>query len=407
MAYNITKIRNDFPILSEKINKHDLVYFDNAATTQKPYAVIEALSDYYSHYNANVHRGTHALTEKATHAFEATRDQVRESISAAQSSECIFVKGTTEAINLVAHAWTHQFLKPNDEILITQMEHHSNIVPWQLACQYTQAKLTVVNCHENGELDLDDFKRKLNNNTKLVAMTHVSNVLGTINPIKELITLAHLNGTPVLIDGAQATGHMRVNVVDLDCDFYAFSAHKMVGPTGIGILYGKEAWLEKLAPYQSGGEMIKSVSFEKTEYNNLPHKFEAGTPPIGSAIGLGAAIHYLNSLGIENIQAHEHDLLSHAILQLSRLPSIKPIGVAKQKVGIISFTIEGIHPHDMATYLNQKGIAIRSGQLCAEPLLARYGVKSVLRASFGLYNTVKEIDYFIAQLDNGIRFFKR
>lgn len=406
MKFNPTKIRKDFPILSKKINKHPLVYLDNAATTQKPFVVIESLNEYYTTHNANVHRGTYTLTEEATNAFENARKIVCQTISARKPLECIFVKGTTEGINLIANAWTHQFLKPDDEILITHMEHHSNIVPWQLACHYTKAKLTIVNSFDNGELDLNDFKRKLNERTKLVAITHVSNVLGTINPIKELIALAHANGTAVLIDGAQAAGHIPVNVTDLDCDFYAFSGHKVYGPTGIGILYGKEDWLEKLVPYQGGGEMIRRVTFEKTEYNTLPYKFEAGTPPIGPAVGLGTALTYLNAIGIEHVQVHEYGLLTHAVQQLNDIPEIRIIGQANEKIGIISFVVEGIHPHDMSTYLDKQGIAVRAGQLCAEPLLTRYNIKSLLRASFGLYNTTDEIDYFVTQLKNGIRFFK-
>lgn len=407
MKLDIESLREDFPILSRMINGHPLIYFDNAATTQKPKSVIQSLSDYYSNLNANVHRGTYTLAEDATVAYENARTLIGRYISAKSSSECVFVRGTTEGINLVANAWTHQYLQPDDEILISQMEHHSNIVPWQLACQYSGAKLVVVACNDMGQIILEDYKKKLSDKTKIVAITHVSNVLGTINPIKVMVNLAHQRNIPVLVDGAQAAGHILINVDDLDCDFYAFSGHKMYGPTGIGVLYGKQHWLEKLNPYQGGGEMIRSVSFEKTEYNVVPYKFEAGTPAIGPAIGLGAAVSYLNTIDLSPIHEHELLLLQHATSQLKQIPEVRIIGEASNKIGIISMVIDNIHPHDMSTYLDHNGIALRAGQLCAEPLLARYDTKALLRASFGIYNTIDEIDQFITQLKNGIRFFKR
>lgn len=407
MSHSLESYRKDFPLLLKKYKESPLVYFDNAATTQKPFAVIEKMSDFYQRSYANVHRGTYALANEATVAYEEARKLVSEFISANSPHECIFVKGTTEGINLVANGFTHSFLKPDDEILITHVEHHSNIVPWQLACQYTGAKLRVVSCRENGELDLDHFTRLINHKTKLVSIAHVSNVLGIINPIKHCITLAHQQNIPVLIDGAQAAGRLPLNVSELDCDFYAFSGHKMYGPSGIGILYGKEAWLEKLPPYQGGGEMIQSVTLEKTEYNVIPYKFEAGTPPIAQAIGLGAAITYLDKITLALIHAHEMELIDYITTQMRALPEITLLGDVKNKVGILSFSVKNIHPHDLATYLDHYGIALRAGQLCAEPLLARFGYQSLLRASFGLYNTREEIDYFIQHLKNGIRYFKR
>lgn len=407
MNYSLEKYRKDFPLLSKPLKTGSLVYFDNAATTQKPLSVIEKIAHFYKNDNANVHRGTYALASDATLAYEEARHRVSQFISAKSPAECVFVKGTTEGINLVANGFIHQFLKPGDEILITHMEHHSNIVPWQLACQYTGAKLRVVRCNEHGELDVEDFSRSINEKTKLISITHVSNVLGIINPIKHCIALAHQHNIPILIDGAQAASRLPLNVGDLDCDFYVFSGHKMYGPTGIGILYGKEAWLEKLPPYQGGGEMIQSVTLEKTEYNVLPYKFEAGTPPIASAIGLGAAIDYLDQISLSSIHSHETALIEHITSQMREITEITLLGDIQNKVGILSFSVNNIHPHDLSTYLDHHGIALRAGQLCAEPLLARFGYKSLLRASFGLYNTIEEIDYFIHHLKNGIRYFNR
>lgn len=403
----LEKYRNDFPLLSKSLKEGTLVYFDNAATTQKPFSVVEQIEHFYKNNNANVHRGTYALAHDATLAYENARYKISQFISAKSSAECVFVKGTTEGINLVANGFTHQYLKPDDEILITHVEHHSNIVPWQLACQYTGARLRVAPCNENGELDVEKFSRLINNKTKLISIAHISNVLGIINPIKQCIALAHSQNIPVLIDGAQAAGHLSLNVKDLDCDFYAFSGHKMYGPTGIGVLYGKEAWLEKLPPYQGGGEMIQSVTLEKTEYNVLPYKFEAGTPPIASAVGLGAAIDYLNKISFSSIHSHEAELIHYITTQMRELAEVTLLGDVDNKVGILSFNVNNIHPHDLATYLDHHGIALRAGQLCAEPLLLRLGYKSLLRVSFGLYNTTEEIDYFIHHLKNGIRYFKR
>ena len=407
MNANFEKLRSDFPILKTLIKGNPLVYFDNSATTQKPQIVIDALVNFYQQGNANVHRGTYELANIATTDYENARQSASQFISAQSPSECVFVKGTTEGINLVASAFIQQELKENDEILITEMEHHSNIVPWQIACKLTGAKLKIVKCFENGELDLEHFSQSLNSRTKIVAMTHVSNVLGTINPIKKCVQLAHEKNIPVLVDGAQAIGHLSVNVVDLDCDFYAFSGHKMYGPTGIGVLYAKSAWLEKLPPYQSGGEMIRSVSFNETEYNSIPYKFEAGTPPIGPAIGLNAAIAYFKKIPIDSIQQHESELKNQLNRLLNEIPSLTVIGESSLKTGIISFSVNNIHPHDLATYLDHHGIALRAGQLCAEPLLSRFGYQSLLRVSFGLYNTLDEVNYFIQHLRDGINYFKK
>lgn len=405
--YNIDKVRNDFPILQKKINGYPLAYLDNAATTQKPRAVISTLEKFYQEQNANVHRGIHHLAEVATTEYENARQIVHDFLHAKHAYECIFVRGTTEGINLVANGFAKNFLHKNDEIILSQMEHHANIVPWQLACEVTGAKLCVIPCSDDGELQLDAYQNLLNNKTKIVAITHVSNVLGTINPIKRMIEMAHANGTPVLIDGAQALAHLTVDVQDLDCDFYAFSSHKLYGPTGIGVLYGKESWLDLLPPYQGGGEMIKSVSFEKTLFQSLPHKFEAGTPPIASAIGLKSAIHYLQGLGLEAIFKHEQMLQQIANKELSALPFLRLIGTASEKMAIDSFVIEGVHPHDIGTAVNQLGIAVRSGQLCAQPCIERFGIKSVVRASFGLYNTLEEIQRLILALDQTYDFFRR
>lgn len=393
--FDVQKIRADFPILKEKARGHKLVYLDNAATSQKPKAVIDAIVGYYEHDNANIHRGVHYLSEKATEDFESARKAVQRFINAKQPNEIIFVRSATEAINLVAQTYGRVHVGDGDEVLITTMEHHSDIVPWQLLCQEKQAKLRVAPINERGELILEEFERLLGPRTKMVAVGHVSNALGTINPLKQMIALAHLKSIPVVVDGAQAAPHLRIDVQDLDCDFYAISGHKMYGPTGIGILYGKMALLEAMPPYQGGGDMISSVTFEKTTYNRVPHKFEAGTPDMSGAVGLHAAIDYLNRLGMDKIAAYEHDLLAYATQKLSAIPGVRLIGTAKDKASVLSFVIEGVHPHDIGTILDQEGIAVRTGHHCAQPVMERFGIDATARASLGLYNTRDEIDTLV------------
>ena len=390
--FDVEKIRADFPILREIVHGHPLVYLDNAATSQKPNAVIEALVRYYRHDNANIHRGVHLLSERATEEYEATRSAIRDFIHARKASEIIFVRGATEAINLVVHTYGRQQVGPGDEVLVTALEHHSNIVPWQMLCEEKGANLRVVPINERGELKLDEFERLLTPRTKIVGVAHVSNALGTINPVKEIVRLAHASGAAVIIDGAQAVPHMAVDVEDLNCDFYAFSGHKVYGPTGIGVLYGKAALLEQMPPYQGGGDMISSVTFEKTLYNKVPHKFEAGTPDISGVIGLGAAIHYVRDIGIDAIGAHEHDLLIYGTERLSAISGVRIIGTAREKAGVISFVIEGIHPHDVGTILDHEGVAVRTGHHCAQPVMELFKVPATVRASFALYNTKEEID---------------
>lgn len=391
-------IRKDFPILSTMVNNHPLVYLDNAATTQKPQVVLDALIDYYTHYNANVHRGVHHLSQKATIAFEGVRENIRQFINARNAHEIIYTRGTTESINLVASTWGRQNIKAGDEILISEIEHHSNIVPWQMLCEEKQAHLKVIPIHENGTLNMEAYYRTLNNRVKLLAITHVSNTLGTITPLKEIIEAAHANNTIVLADGAQALSHIKVDVQELDCDFYAFSAHKIYGPMGIGGLYGKEKILEAMPPYQGGGEMIQSVSFEKTTYNELPFKFEAGTPNAGGAIAFGAALDYVKKLGIENIAAYEHELCAYATERLMENGNIRIVGTAPDKASVISFLIDRIHPFDAGTILDQMGIAVRTGNHCTQPLMEKYGVPGTIRASLAFYNTRAEVDALI----NGI-----
>lgn len=388
-------IRKDFPILSTMVNNHPLVYLDNAATTQKPQVVLDALIDYYLHYNANVHRGVHHLSQQATIAFENVREKIRQFINAGSSHEIIYTRGTTESINLVASTWGRQNIKAGDEILISEIEHHSNIVPWQMLCEDKKAILKVIPIHENGTLDMDAFYRMLTDKVKLLAITHVSNTLGTITPVKELIEAAHANNTIVLVDGAQALSHIKVDVQDLGCDFYAFSAHKIYGPMGIGGLYGKEHILEAMPPYQGGGEMIQSVSFEKTTYNELPFKFEAGTPNAGGAVGFGAALDYVSKLGLENIAVYEHHLCSYATKRLMENPNIRIVGTAPDKASVISFLIDRIHPFDAGTILDQMGIAVRTGNHCTQPLMDKYGVPGTIRASLAFYNTESEVDALI------------
>lgn len=397
-SLDINAIRNDFPILNQKVNDYDLIYFDNAATTQKPASVINAISNYYELHNSNVHRGVHALSVRATELYEAARTKVKRFINAKSAKECIFVRGTTEAINLVAQGLVAPRILPGEEILITHMEHHSNIVPWQMVCQKTGAKLQVAPISLSGEILLDEFAKKLNENTKFVAINYVSNALGTINPVKKMIEMAHAVGAKVLLDGAQATAHLPVDVQDLGCDFYAFSGHKMYAPTGIGVLWGREEILNSMSPYQGGGEMINYVSFENTEYAPLPHKFEAGTPNISGAIGLGAAIDYLWSLDLAEIAAYEGQLLQYATDALESVKGFNIIGTAQNKVPVISFVHGTIHAHDIGTILDSEGVAIRSGHHCAMPLMDFYGVAATSRMSLSFYNTQKEIDYCVAAL---------
>lgn len=393
--YSVERIRADFPILHQKVHGHPLVYLDNAATTQKPREVIDAITHYYERDNANIHRGVHALSQRATDEYELARRTAQEFLGAEDCREIIFVRSTTEAINLVAQTYGRQNLKPGDEVLITAMEHHSNIVPWQMICEEKQAKLRVAPINEAGELVLDEFERLLTSKTKLVAIAHLSNALGTINPVRRIVELAHAKNISVMVDGAQAAPRLPVNVCELDCDFYAFSGHKIYGPTGIGVLYGKLALLEAMPPYQGGGDMISSVAFERTVYNKVPHKFEAGTPDISGPIGLKAALDYVTRLGIEKIERHEDELLQYATKRVSALPGIKLIGTAKNKAGVLSFVMEGVHPHDIGTILDQEGIAIRTGHHCAQPVMERYGIPATARASFGLYNTKEEIDALV------------
>ncbi|RUR12414.1 cysteine desulfurase [Legionella sp. km772] len=395
---DIDAIRQDFPILHQQVNGHDLVYFDNAATTQKPQAVIQAIKDYYTHDNANVHRGVHALSVRATEAYEAARIKVRHFINASSVKECIFVRGTTEAINLVAQSYLKPFIQPGDEILITYMEHHSNIVPWQMLCEQTGAVLQVAPISLSGEVLLDEFAKKLSTKTKFVSLSYVSNALGTINPVEQMIELAHAQGAKVLLDGAQATAHLPVDVQGLNCDFYAFSGHKMYGPTGIGVLWGREELLEQMYPYQGGGEMIYYVTFSQTEYAPLPQKFEAGTPNIAGAIGLGAAIDYLHSLDLDAIANYERYLLDYATDALNNLAGFKIIGTAANKVPVLSFIHEKIHSHDIGTIIDAEGIAIRSGHHCAMPLMDFYGVAATSRMSLSFYNTTQEVDRCIKAL---------
>ena len=399
------RYRNDFPILQREFYGKALAYLDSAATSQKPQAVINAMSHYYEHDNANVHRGIYRLSEDATALYEDARLVVREFLQAKDTREIIFTKGTTESINLVASSFGDAFVHEGDEILISAMEHHSNIVPWQLLCQRKKATLKIIPITDEGVIDLTAYKKLLTERVKIVALVHVSNVLGIVNPIKKMIAMAHAVNIPVLIDGAQALPHMPVNVVDLDCDFYAFSAHKMYGPTGIGGLYGKEKWLLQMPPYQGGGDMISRVTFSKTDYNVLPHKFEAGTPNMAGAAGLLAAIHYVTAIGFDAIQKHERELYAYAETELQKIPGITLIGQAPDKVSVISFTLKDVHPHDIATILDQEAVAIRAGHHCAMPLMDRLGLVSTVRLSLGIYNNRADIDRLCAGLLNVIRLF--
>jgi cysteine desulfurase/selenocysteine lyase len=403
--FPVAKIRADFPILEQKIRNKPLVYLDNAATCQKPNAVIDAISHLYRHDYANVHRGVHALSVRSTDQFEAARIKVKDFINAASDKEIIFVKGTTEAVNLVAQTFGRANIKAGDEIVISGMEHHSNIVPWQMLCQQTGAVLRVAPINHQGELIYDEFEKLLNDKTRLVSVVHMSNALGTINPVKKIIAAAHGKGIPVLLDGAQAIPHMPVDVRELDCDFYAFSGHKLYGPSGIGVLYGKQALLEAMPPYQGGGDMIRKVTFEETEYNVLPYKFEAGTPNIADVIGLGAAIDYLNEVGMDAVAAYEAELLTYATEQAGRIKGLRIIGEAENKGAILSFVLDRIHPHDIGTMLDSLGIAVRAGHHCAMPVMDFFEVPATARASFAMYNTREEIDVLMQGIKSLIEVF--
>ena len=406
-AFDSARWRDDFPILRETIAGHPLVYLDNGATTQKPQSVIDAELDFYRRNNANIHRGVHTLSQRATADYEAARGTIRRFINAASDQEIVFVRGTTEAINLVAQSYARPRLKPGDEILISAMEHHSNIVPWQMVCEQTGALLRVAPINDAGELDVDSFERLLGARTRLVAITHLSNALGSIVPLEKIIALAHAQDTPVLVDGAQAIAHIGVDVRALDCDFYAFSGHKIYGPTGIGVLYGKAALLEAMPPWQGGGDMIRSVSFEKTQYNDLPYKFEAGTPNIAGSIGLGAALDYVSGIGMATIAQHENELLAYANECVAPIAGLRIVGTARHKASILSFTLAEIHPHDIGTVLDQQGVAIRAGHHCAMPVMQRFGLSGTARASFALYNTRADVDALVAGLYKVKEIFER
>ena len=393
---DVQKIREDFPILKQTVRGKPLVYLDNAATSQKPQMVIDAELRFYLLDCSNVHRGVHQLSERATEAFEGTRRKVKEFLNAADLREIIFVRGATEAINLVAHSFGRTHVERGDEVLISAMEHHSNIVPWQILCEEKGAMLRVAPINDRGELLLEEFEKLLSERTRLVAVAHVSNALGTINPIRKIIEMARRRNVPVLVDGAQAAPHLKVDVQAMDCDFYTFSGHKMFGPTGIGVLYGKARWLEEMPPYQGGGDMISSVTFEKTIYNTLPYKFEAGTPNIAATIGLGAAIDYLTQVGMDNVAAYEHELLGYGTEALRQIPGVRLIGTAREKASVLSFLIDGIHPHDAGTVLDCEGIAVRTGHHCAQPVMQRFGVPATTRASLAFYNTREELDALAA-----------
>jgi cysteine desulfurase/selenocysteine lyase len=397
--FDAHRIRDDFPILYRTVNDKPLVYLDNAATTQKPRPVIDAITRYYESHNANIHRGVHYLSQFATHEYEASRETIQHFLGAADASEIIFVRGATEGINLVAQTFGRTCLQEGDEVLISEMEHHSNIVPWQMLCAEKNAVLRVAPINDQGELILEEFEYLLGPKTKIVSIAHVSNALGTINPVRKIVTLAHRYKATVVVDGAQAVPHLPVDVRALDCDFYTFSGHKVYGPTGIGVVYGKAALLEEMQPYQGGGDMISSVRFDKTTFNKIPHKFEAGTPDISGVIALGEAIKYVTQLGLDGVAAHERDLLRYATEALSAMKDIRLIGTAKDKASVLSFVMDGIHPHDIGTILDQEGIAIRTGHHCAQPVMNRFGVPATARASFGLYNTREEVHALIKGIE--------
>ena len=404
-SFAVARIREDFPVLHQMVNGKPLVYLDNAATTQKPQAVIDALVRYYSADNSNVHRGVHTLSQRATEDYDSGRSKARQFLNAASDEEIIFVKGTTDGINLVAHSYARQHLGEGDEIIISTMEHHSNIIPWQVLCQEKGAHLRVIPISDAGELLMDEYESLFSSRTKLVAITHVSNVLGTVNPIKQIVEMSHSQGVPVLVDGAQATPHMPVDVQKLGCDFYVFSGHKIYGPTGIGVLYGKAGLLEAMPPYQLGSDMIKSVTFERTVYNDLPYKFEAGTPNIAGVIGMGAAIDYLTEIGMDRIDNYEHGLLEYGTECLSGIDGVKIVGNAPGKASVLSFVMDCAHPHDIGTILDTEGVAIRTGHHCAQPLMNRYGVPATARASLSFYNTRDEVDLLVKAIDRVIEVF--
>ncbi|MBR5802826.1 MAG: cysteine desulfurase [Bacteroidaceae bacterium] len=403
--YDINKVRADFPILEREVYKKPLVYLDNGATTQKPRAVVDAMVEEYYSVNANVHRGVHFLSQQATELHEASRETVRRFINARSTNEIIFTRGTTESINLLAFSFGEAFLGEGDEVIISTMEHHSNIVPWQLLAARKGIGIKVIPMNDRGELLLDEYEKLFTERTKLVSVTHVSNVLGTVNPVKQMIEKAHEHGVPVLVDGAQGVPHAAVDVQALDADFYAFSGHKVYGPTGIGVLYGKEYWLDRLPPYQGGGEMIQTVTFEKTTFNELPFKFEAGTPDYIATTALARALDYVTALGMENIAAHEHDLTQYAMQRLKEIPNMRLIGEAAEKSSVVSFLVGDIHPFDMGTLLDRLGIAVRTGHHCAQPLMQRLGIEGTVRASFGLYNTREEVDTLVAGVERVARMF--
>jgi len=394
-SFDVERVRRDFPVLRQTVHGKPLVYLDNAATSQKPQSVIDSLARYYSEFNANIHRGIHRLSEEATRAYEHARSRVRGFINAAEDREIVFVRGTTEAINLVAHSFGRAFVKPGDEIVLTAMEHHSNIVPWQILGEQTGARLRVVPIDDEGQLMIEEIEPMLTGKTRLIAVTHVSNALGTVNPIARIAQLARRRGIPVLVDGAQAVPHKRVDVRALDCDFYAFSAHKMFGPTGVGILYARSPWLEKMPPYQGGRSMISLVTFEKTHYAQPPYKFEAGTPDIGGGIALGAAIDYLASIDFDAAAAHEHEVLAYGADRLASIKGLRLIGRPRERAGVLSFVLDGVHPHDIGTILDREGVAIRAGHHCAMPIMQRYGVPATARASIAFYNTKEDIDALV------------
>ena len=394
-AWHDQTSRENFPVLNQRVHDKPLVYLDNAATTQKPQMVLDAMNQFYQLDNSNIHRGVHELSERSTRHYEEARVKVQRFLNAGDWREIVFVRGATEAINLVAYTFGRRHIEAGDEIVISAMEHHSNIVPWQILCDEKKAILRIAPINRRGELLLDEFEKLLGPRTKLVSVVHVSNALGTINPVAEIVRMAHRHNVPVFIDGAQAVAHMKVDVQKLDCDFYALSGHKMFGPTGIGVLYGKAALLEKMPPYQGGGDMIRSVTFAKTTYNELPYKFEAGTPNIAGTIGLGAAIEYLNDIGLDRIEAYEHELLAYGTRQLERIPGLRLIGTAREKASILSFVLEGVHPHDVGTILDREGVAVRTGHHCAQPVLEWFGVPATTRASLAFYNTRQDIDALV------------
>jgi cysteine desulfurase/selenocysteine lyase len=405
-AYPVAEIRKDFPILARRVHGRPLVYLDNAATTQKPNAVLDAERDFYSHSYANIHRGVHLLSVEATDIYEAARETVRAYVGARDAREVIFVRGTTEGINLVAQTYGRRHVRPGDEVLVSALEHHSNIVPWQMLCEEAGARLVVAPIDRRGEISIDELERRITQRTRIVAVSHVSNALGSISPIRQIAEIAHTRGVPVLVDGAQAVARMPVDVEELGCDFYAFSGHKLYGPTGVGVLWGREALLSEMPPYQGGGDMIRSVTFERTTYNVLPYKFEAGTPNIAGAIGLAAAIRYVESIGLDRISSHEDELLREATEALSEIPGLQIIGTAPRKAAVVSFTIDGVHPHDIGTVLDREGIAVRTGHHCAQPVMEFFGIPATARASFALYNTREEVGALARGIETVIGMFR-